>query len=100
MKHTPGPFYTSARNGHTYVFAESDDFAIARVLRESHRDNDANARLIAAAPELLEALQSIFALVDTAAETGEYDEDAINAAYDKGRAAIAKALGENATFAP
>ncbi len=51
--------------------------------------NDANANLIAAAPELLEALQKMF-LAGQKQNWNERYESEMNAA----RAAIAKALGE------
>ena len=50
----------------------------------------ANANLIAAAPELLEALQEFVDLFPDV-----IDGDAIMPALDKGMAAIAKALGNN-----
>ncbi|WP_368928389.1 hypothetical protein [Mixta calida] len=52
--------------------------------------NDADKRLIAAAPELLEALQEFVDLFPDV-----IDGDAIMPALDKGMAAIAKALGNN-----
>lgn len=89
-KHTPGPWRLSGHSedspeklsvedGYGYFIAEVD-FGLAQ---------KANARLIAAAPELLEALESILA-----------SSDAGNAAIldrltSKARAAIAKATGES-----
>jgi hypothetical protein len=46
-------------------------------------ENEANARLISAAPDLLEALQEVVAISDR-----KHD------AWDKAKAAIAKALGQ------
>ncbi len=46
-----------------------------------------NARLIAAAPDLLEALESVL--------ENCLDSDGLAAAYEKARAAIAKAKGED-----
>ncbi|ELY7489209.1 hypothetical protein ACI49Z_003942 [Cronobacter turicensis] len=51
--------------------------------------SDANKRLIAAAPDLLEALQEFVDLFPDV-----IDGDAIFPALDKGYAAIAKAIGE------
>ena len=74
MKHTPGPWQADIRNGSITVYEASKDFNCLDIPRENfvaywHRHHDyagnwyvreedkANARLIAAAPELLEALQ-------------------------------------------
>lgn len=85
---TPGPWVTDdvykddiAR----YVMSEVLPFprTIARLeLGQDRAEQEANARLIAAAPELLEALQD---LCDTLGECGM---------TEKARAAIAKATGE------
>lgn len=59
--------------------------------------SEANARLIASAPELLEALQQLIMCAEYADETG-YVADVgfvdIDSIHDKARAAIAKAIGE------
>lgn len=66
-KHTPGPWY-AADDDHCHIRRESDDAAIAQVFEDDgHCDpvhclplpSKANARLIAAAPELLEALKGL-----------------------------------------
>jgi len=58
-KHTPGPW--NYRYGGMSVYPEANaDVDIARVYQYrpmSAEENEANARLIAAAPELLEALE-------------------------------------------
>lgn len=56
------------------------------------QDNEANARLIAAAPELLDALQELSDLVDAICDH-EYEPDTFTT--QPARAAIAKALGED-----
>lgn len=53
----------------------------------------ANARLIAAAPELFEALLAYVQYTDAGIETGEADRGEIELA-EKARAALAKATGE------
>lgn len=70
----------------TIQSADHVDTGITREMAE------ANARLIAAAPELLEALQALNHSLDR----GELQHDDQRAAFDAARAAIAKALGERA----
>ena len=55
--------------------------------------NEANARLIAAAPDLLEALEDMLAQAEFAAEV-RGGEGHMKHAMRKARAAIAKAKGE------
>ena len=56
-KHTPGPWgYTAAPFGHIYAITQAANDVI-RV----ETNNDANARLMATAPELLEALTHEYA---------------------------------------
>lgn len=95
-KHTPGPWgYSqwpdqSIFNIHAGGFAEA--FAVVKNVENAHRgmgsvETRANARLIAAAPELLAALEAML----NYANLGAYERaDAVKAA----RAAIAKAKGE------
>lgn len=86
-KYTPGPWETLAYISHE----QQTDFILVKIGRRVHMvgysdEDKANARLIAAAPELLEALEAIledaFGGMDTLAR--------IQAA----EAAIAKAKGE------
>ena len=93
-KHTPGPWVVkSARSG---FYVESQFDVIVESLDEYGRygaiDDEANARLIAAAPELLEALSCLTAVVGLTPIKGNLD--ALQEAYDMARAAIAKAKGE------
>jgi hypothetical protein len=64
---------------------------VAVVLRDP-AEHEANARLIAAAPELLAALEAVVAL-DSARLTARDWGAAKDAAYSQARAAIAKAKG-------
>ena len=95
-KHTPGPWLPipdKSQQGYIQIWTEDFKFLICCMQdNESHMGNDndpdtetceANANLIAAAPELLEALES---LVNGYPDSAEYE-----AAYK----AIAKARGEN-----
>lgn len=95
MKHTPGPWNTmlNTRPGAGYIAIEraGTEFAIARVPLSANGWHDeqskANAALIAAAPELLEALKACKVLYcDYAKERHPIHEQI--------EAAIAKAQGE------
>ena len=81
QQHTPGPW----RVGPTTFFSttrcairDSNKFFICEALKETEQER-ANARLIAAAPELLEALQF---LVDECTVTTESENDAFLHAQD------------------
>ena len=101
-QHTPGPWigagpsfgdpfprYTTS----IVTEREHDDEGIVEIceLPFHHRDdeNEANSRLIAAAPDLLEALREIVEYWDSIVPT-----DCVNEMHIKARAAIAKATGE------
>lgn len=102
--HTPGPwtFSQSAQYGDTRFYVAQADGApytphysdVATLIAETVNDErksiqEANARLIAAAPELLDALRYVVAVYDkgTCGSTVEM-------AFDRARAAIAKAEGQ------
>lgn len=73
IKHTPGPWTCAkpTRLKQNYISSESGPVAITSSSSEVSRDtNLANARLIAAAPELLIALR---ALLEDAIELGIYE---------------------------
>lgn len=90
-KHTPGPWTNRGRIPqpglpHSTVAAKT---LIARVYSEAFGDieqEEANARLMAAAPELLEALENLLRYLET--------DDMRDLDMNKARAAIAKATGE------
>lgn len=97
--HTPGPWRVSG-GGSTDVFAD-DGSHVARVgvrtaVGTAYVVALTNARLIAAAPDLLEALEWMVDNDETN-EGGEWDEE--NAYWidglNKARAAIKKARGES-----
>ena len=91
-KHTPRPWLVEGRT----VYALNDDGynRFSALVQDAHTPGDeleANARLMAAAPELLKACEE--ALDDLVDEDGVYfsgDESLVKQL----RAAIAKALGE------
>ncbi len=106
--HTPGP-WRAVRNGSFWQFNGADGFQIGDVaaslcLRnrgngpveaEDWATSEANARLIAAAPELLEALRdAALQLESVATKFGEPGSG--NTIIIKARVAIAKATGDAA----
>ncbi|EKS6455937.1 hypothetical protein M8U16_15915 [Enterobacter hormaechei] len=85
MKHTPAPWYFS-NEGVLRVRAKDDDEVVCSYAGYENCEREyANAKLIAAAPDLLEALQDALHAYD---KHGEHPE------WDFARAAISKALGE------
>ena len=92
-QHTPGPWFIEQRtddNGATHCRITASDghgWSGNRYMSVSGCIDEHDARLIAAAPELLEALQSV---LDNC-----LDSEGLCAAHAKARAAIAKATGEN-----
>ena len=99
-KYTPGPwrlyFIGPASTPDWYI--ESDEQGIVRIpdnpaLRERQK---ANARLIAAAPEMLEALEGLSRWVAKGIENGAFDNTVGNAVadYNRANAIIKKAKGE------
>ena len=99
MKHTPGPWEADFETYPIMVRSQSETWPLvdelgneegrAGVFIANTGDNKANARLIAAAPELLEALKQIVNVWDTNPDVITYAELTRSA-----RAAIAKATGE------
>lgn len=97
-KHTPGPWRVEIEDGIPVIWAHPNSYDIAIVAvdwepvrHQGPEDIDngtkaANARLIAAAPDLLAALEMLLN------ETNAGTWDCLPA--DKARAAIAKAKGE------
>ena len=85
-KHTQGPWHTAGDQG---VQIRSQRDQIAKVWTMRGNEWKANARLIAAAPELLEAL---IELADCGAEAWGEDRPCVRIARD----AIAKATGGKA----
>jgi len=83
MKHTPGPWHPA----HDQVVTDNDSLICSLSGLRGPGYTQANARLIAAAPELLEALRGLLNALPSATT-----HPAISAA----RAAIAKATGEKA----
>ncbi len=101
-QHTPGPWVADATDpSDVVVWASPDpkqnDELIANVGQRIQRvqvafDCDAaNARLIAAAPDLLEALESLIAIDEDTLADGATLQDRVDVAWASAKAAIAKA---------
>lgn len=88
LKHTPGPWYGFEDKG---VFADEDQkrpvFETGCGCCTGNELSQANACLISAAPDLLEALEAYLSL-----ET--HIKDGMSPIIDLGRAALKKARGE------
>ena len=96
-QHTPGPWAISIADPHRVVLANGSskglEVAQAKEFVPQYREQSlANARLIAAAPDLLEALQTLLGWVE-AWDVGFLFDDEWPADEAKIKAAIAKATG-------
>jgi hypothetical protein len=97
-QHTPGPWYVSEGSHWLYVVSEGaqrDEYGDLPVICGTRwtgtvtEQERADARLIAAAPELLASLDRMLAWIDTLPNVNEMARPAIDAA----RAAVARAKG-------
>ena len=99
MSHTKGPWTVDVENGIPGIFADDGVVVcytgeVAGIGKHFQRDNcEADARLIAAAPDLLEALSHLVDVM-TVELSGNRRSDA-HTRIAKARAAIAKAKGES-----
>lgn len=109
-QHTPGPWIGAGPSfGDPYpryttsivTEREDDDEGIVEIceLPFHHRDdeNEANARIIAAAPDLLEAIKGLLESVTDAINAGDWKVDGAcdpDIDIQRANAAIAKATGE------
>jgi hypothetical protein len=94
-QHTPGPFFTSCPHGGTvYIEARLRGSTIQEVAAvgptESPEQQQANAKLFAAAPDLLEALEDLYEAYGRSVTAEDWDLGASR----KAGAAIAKAIGK------
>lgn len=105
VKYTSGPWYVDGFNGrHEYIRQVSDsDVCVAQMphWHDEHRNElQANARLIAAAPEILEALEALLPFLpdrNAALNYAATNDGRVGASYvavDQARAIIRKAKGE------
>lgn len=88
-KHTPGPWKVS---GHMVRTECETSWPVASCCYGTAAQSDANARLIAAAPELLAACDAMLNAIADNTDIG-FDVD-LNEAMRAARAAIVKAKGE------
>jgi len=89
-KHTPGP-WSVGRNFSDDCFVVTDEKCEIEIYceHESQRKAKANAALIAAAPDLLEALQNLIACCSFPTS----GNDAFQTAVDSARTVLVKATG-------
>ncbi len=103
-KHTPGPWRTE-REGFSTVYVEAridggliQEVAACGPTEAGLEQQEANASLIAAAPDLLEALKEMVAgdaeAIEEAQALGVPFPEEMLATFKKARAAIARATGE------
>ena len=91
-KHTPGPWrVVDSWNDHMVESQNGEEIIWQDGPHDTPTINEANARLIVAAPDLLEALES---MLQSFLITQSLDDYPIDAPCNKARAAIAKAKGE------
>ena len=93
-KHTPGPWTKCFLNGHWHIARKDGRVEIAKVAAYKNREQStANARLIAAAPELLEACHNALAWLGEKPEPNDDrpHSNSVRALIDQLEAAIAKA---------
>lgn len=103
-KHTPGPWHTGAGNGEGSIFCKEGRLRLTdrgttlySICHVTHgydqAEDDANASLIAAAPELLEACRAALPRLMVLADSKLFGEAADIAACILLRSVIAKAEG-------
>lgn len=95
LKHTPGPWEVVPKTGGAIVTASGVSVGMANKSSFSFGQRLANARLMAAAPQLLEALM-LWERIDALAYTQDFasDMEMYNTAMKATKAAIASATGE------
>lgn len=92
QSHTPGPWDKDYDYGHEFIISTSDGATVCEVASDGELESDAvaNARLISAAPELLDALKiMVAAFVATNHKHDAAEYNCVIAA----RNAISKATG-------
>jgi hypothetical protein len=91
-KHTPGPWFVTGMNDTNVSAMGSDDLPTLVAQRRAHKlTADANARLIAAAPDLLASLRDLVAHREHLLACGESELNPVT--LQRAADAIAKATG-------
>ena len=89
MEHTKGPWEVDElKSGNLFIQGNSRDYTVAQVLKNHYVDDEihkANAKLIAASPDMLEALEGMLQAYE--GDAGDTDSPACI----KARAAIEQA---------
>lgn len=93
FKGSPTPWVIDAENYHDYGLIDAKGSEIMIIKAECGQD-DHNACLIAAAPDLLKALQNLIAGYENRSSSGMFDMVCHGDEIEKANDAIAKALGE------
>jgi hypothetical protein len=95
-QHTPGPWLigTTPPNGEQTV-GTHQGLMVAVATTGANIATEANARLIAAAPDLLDALQDAYEILGISYPLTEPDSDKRGVVLSKARAALLKAKGES-----
>ena len=104
FKGTPGPWFTGEDDDCETIYAsdngkqydEANIIKVAIVMRDDgdYQKMEADARLIAAAPELLDALKHAIHTIEAIERDLSKHRPGTYCGANKARAAIAKALGE------
>lgn len=98
QKHTPGPWTKTNRGGDV----RADGEIVAQVgmfvrpnrsMAEDVEEGDANANLIASAPDLLAALRALITMAESEEIPNDEYEAVFDTVKDQARVAIAKAEG-------
>lgn len=93
--HTPGPWSVETKGSRHFIDG-ADELTVAYVDRAGVRDRqsyEANARLIAAAPDLFEALEDAAFLMRMAAKIAGPMQDSFRRSAEDAAKALAKAEG-------
>jgi hypothetical protein len=96
-KHTPGPWHIGMKPGPIIYGPSGEQVACLFPAMLDNQENKANARLIAAAPALLEALQETLRVLVTPQGFPDKNKGRTQEqqdAFDQSRQAIAQATGE------